>query len=147
MVSRRLPCRNSRHLSCLNSRHLSCLSSRHLSCLSSRNQSCLNSRHLSCLNNTLFVRQKQAKGPTHAIATDLDNRTVTFQTDWSPMYRIAVPFGWTLPFGELLRNPESRFSSGWRQEHPRSPPPSGRPKHGQNLTLPSNSPESLKPPP
>ena len=46
----------------------------------------------SCLNITLFVCQKQAKGPTHAIATDLDNRTVTFQTDHTPQDRIAVRF-------------------------------------------------------
>ena len=41
---------------------------------------------------TLFVCQKQAKGPTHGIATDLDNRTVTFQTDHTPQDRIAVRF-------------------------------------------------------
>ena len=47
---------------------------------------------VSRLNNTLFVCQKQAKGPTHVIATDLDNRTVTFQTDRTPQDRIAVRF-------------------------------------------------------
>ena len=46
----------------------------------------------SCLNITLYVCQKQAKGPTHVIATDLDNRTVTFQTDRIPQDRIAVQF-------------------------------------------------------
>ena len=72
------PCLNILHLSCLNSRHLSCLSSRHLSCPNSRHLSCLSRRHLSRLNYTLFVCQKHAKGPTHVIATDLDNRTVIF---------------------------------------------------------------------
>ena len=52
----------------------------------------LSRRHLSCLNNTLFVCQKQAQGLTHAIATDLDNRTVTFQADHTPQDRIAVRF-------------------------------------------------------
>ena len=52
----------------------------------------LNRRHLFCLNNTLFVSQKQAKGPTHGIATDFDNRMVTFQTDHTPQNRIAVRF-------------------------------------------------------
>ena len=47
---------------------------------------------MSCLNITLFVCQKQAKGPTHVIAMDLDNRTVTFQTDRTPQDRIAVRF-------------------------------------------------------
>ena len=45
-----------------------------------------------CLNNTLFVCQEQAKGPTHPIATDLDNHTVTFQTDHTPQDRITVRF-------------------------------------------------------
>ena len=92
------PCLNKRRLSCLNSRHLSCLSSRHLSCLSRRHLSCLSRRHLSCLNNTLFVCQKQAKGPSHVIATDLDNRTITFQSDHTPQDRKAVRFEWALPF-------------------------------------------------
>ena len=48
--------------------------------------------NLSCLNITLFVCQKQAKGPTHVIAMDLDNHTVTFQTDRTPQDRIAVRF-------------------------------------------------------
>ena len=42
--------------------------------------------------NTLFVCQKQAKGPTHVIVMDLDNRMVTFQTDRTPQDRIAVRF-------------------------------------------------------
>ena len=54
--------------------------------------SCLSRRHLSHLNNTLLVCQKHAKVPTHVIATDLDNRTVTFQTDRIPQDRIAVQF-------------------------------------------------------
>ena len=49
-------------------------------------------KHLSRLNSTLFVCQKLPKGPTHGIATDLDNRTVTFQTDHIPQDRIAVRF-------------------------------------------------------
>ena len=48
---------------------------------------------------------RQAKGPTHAIAMDLDNRTVTRRTDNAPQDRIAVRFEWALPFGELLKNP------------------------------------------
>ena len=41
---------------------------------------------------TLFVCQKQAEGPTHVIATDLDNCTVTFQTDRTPQERVTVRF-------------------------------------------------------
>ena len=105
--------RNSRHVSCVSSsRHLSCLSNRHLSCLNSRHQSCLSRRHLSCLNNTLFLCQKQAKAPTHAIAMELDDRTVTFQTDHTPQDRIAVRFEWALPFGELLKNRKTKMAMG-----------------------------------
>ena len=52
------------------------------------------------------VCKKQAKGPDTSIAMDLDNRTVTFQTDSIPQDRTAERFEWALPFGELLKNPK-----------------------------------------
>ena len=56
--------------------------------------------------------QKQAKDPTHAIATEIDSRTVTLQTDHTPQDRIAVRFEWALPFGELLKNQKNKMAMG-----------------------------------
>ena len=110
----------------LNTIHLSCLSSRHLSCLSTRHLSCLRRKHQSRLNNTLFACQKLAKGPTHAIVTDLDNRTVTRGTDPTPQDRIAVRFEWASRFGELLKNPKNKNGNGVNMSGSRHTPKLGK---------------------
>ena len=79
-------------MSAVETGQMSAVETGQMSAVETRQMSCLNRRLLSCLNITLFVCQKQAKGPTHVIATDLDNRTVTFQTDRTPQDRIAVRF-------------------------------------------------------
>ena len=53
-----------------------------------------------------------AQGPDTWKARDLDNRTVTFQTDHTPQDRIAVRFEWALPFGELLKNRKNKMAMG-----------------------------------
>ena len=57
---------------------------------------------------------------------DLDNRTVTFQTDDTPQDRIAVRIEWALPFGELLKNQKNKDGNGANMSGSRHTPRLGK---------------------
>ena len=61
-------------------------------CLPTASETSILSEQQASVLSQQHIVVKQAKGPTHVIAQDFGNRTVTFQTDHTPQDRIAVRF-------------------------------------------------------